>query len=113
MKTFNVNGTEYRAREFDFNMICDMEDMGVTLEDIQRKPMSMVRAYLAICSGKGNQFAGKEMEKHIVGGGNFDGIMEVITSQMNESDFFRSLNQGAETETPEIQTEEKPEDKTE
>ena len=44
MKTFKVNEKEYVAKPFDFNLICDLEDMGISLQDAGRKPMGMIRA---------------------------------------------------------------------
>ena len=78
MKTFNVNGKEYKARAFDFNLMCDFEDMGISIAEMTNKPMSVIRAYFALCTGKGKEFAGKEMEK---------------------SDFFRSLIKTEEQKT--------------
>ena len=49
MKTFTVNGKEYRAKEFDFNLMCDFEDMGISIADMSKKPMAVVRAYFALC----------------------------------------------------------------
>ncbi len=101
MNTFTVNGKEYKAKPFDFNLVCDLEDMGIPLEQAGNKPMSMVRAYFGLCSGKNKEFAGKEMEEHIIGGGTFDGIMSAMSEEMEKSDFFRNLNKKAETETTE------------
>lgn len=105
MRQFRLNGKEYVAKAFDFNTVCDLEDFGFSMSDIEGKPMSMVRAYLALCIGKSLHEAGKEMEMHIVNGGNFDDIMNVITKEMNESGFFRNLNQRAEEETAEVSEE--------
>ena len=98
MNTFTVNGTEYKAKTFDFNLVCDLEDMGISLEEMGNKRMSMVRAYFAICAGKGNEFAGKELNAHFVGGGKFDGVIEAMNKEMEISDFFQTLIKGAETE---------------
>lgn len=106
MKTFVVNGKEYKAKAFDFNMICDLEDMGIQLQAAGQKPMSMVRAYFAICAGNGKEFAGKEMEEHIINGGSFDDIMAAISDEMEKSDFFRNLQKKAEAEIAENQNEE-------
>ena len=38
-KLFTVNGKSYRAKEFDFNFLCDLEDQNLSLEDIDKKPM--------------------------------------------------------------------------
>lgn len=101
MKTFVVNGKEYKAKAFDFNLVCDLEDMGVSLQEASNKPMSMVRAYFGLCAGKGKEYAGKEMEAHIVGGGTFDDVVNVMSEEMEKSDFFRNLNKTAEQETAE------------
>lgn len=101
MKTFVVNGKEYRAKEFDFNLICDLEDMGIAMSDIAEKPMSTVRAYFALCTGRGKSYAGKEMEQHIVNGGSFDDVIIAMNEEMEKSDFFRNLNKTEETEIAE------------
>lgn len=106
MNTFTVNGTEYKAKPFDFNLVCDLEDMGISLEEAGRKPMSMVRAYFGMCMGKGKEVAGKELEAHIIGGGKLDDIMTAMSDEMEKSDFFRNLNKTAETEAATNETEE-------
>lgn len=103
MRTFTVNGKEYSVKAFDFNLICDLEDMGISLETASSKPMSMVRAYFGLCAGKDKENAGKEMEAHVIGGGSFDDIMKVVSDEMEKSDFFRNLNKTAEQEIAENQ----------
>ena len=98
MNTFTINGKEYKAKPFDFNLVCDLEDMGISLEEAGRKPMSMVRAYFGICAGKRKNFSGKEMEAHIINGGKFDEIMNAMSDEMEKSDFFHSLNKTEKTE---------------
>lgn len=107
MNTFTVNGTEYKAKPFDFNMVCDLEDMGISLEEAGRKPMSMVRAYFGMCAGKGKEYAGKELEAHIIDGGKFDDIMTAMSDEMDKSDFFRNLSKTAEEETTKNSTAER------
>lgn len=107
MNLFIINEKEYKAKEFDFNLVCDLEDMGISLEQAERKPMSMARAYFALCAGKGRVFAGKEMEAHIVGGGSLDELMDAMSEEMERSDFFRSLKEGKAEEAPENQEEAK------
>lgn len=102
MNLFSINEKEYKAKEFDFNLVCDLEDMGISLEQAERKPMSMARAYFAICAGRGRKFAGDEIEKHIVGGGTLDGLMEAMSDEMEKSDFFRSLSERKAEEAPAI-----------
>lgn len=106
MNIFTVNGTEYKAKPFDFNLVCDLEDMGISLEEMGNKRMSMVRAYFAICAGKGNEFAGKELNIHFVGGGKFEDIVNAMNKEMEASDFFQALSKTAEEETATDKTEE-------
>ena len=104
MNTFKINGTEYKAKPFDFNLVCDLEDMGISLEQAEKKPMSMVRAYFGMCAGKGKEYAGKELEAHIISGGKFDDIMTAMSDEMEKSDFFRNLGKTAEEKTTEKPT---------
>ena len=104
MKTFTINGKTYVARNFDFNLICDLEDMGIKVEEMGQKPNSVIRAYFTLCSGVDKAYAGAEMEAHVMNGGDFTEVSEVIYDKMQESDFFRTLNQREEQET---QTEKK------
>lgn len=101
MSMFVINGKEYKSKPFDFNFICDLEDMGISLEQAGNKPMSMVRAYFGLCAGKCKEYAGKEMEAHIIGGGTFDDIMTAMSDEMEKSDFFHNLNKTAQTEATE------------
>lgn len=107
MKIFVVNGNKYQSKEFDFNMICDLEDMGITIEEISKKPRAVIRAYFALCAGKGKDFAGKEMEAHLIAGGSLECISDAMSEEMEKSDFFRKLREEAEKKAAEEQGEEK------
>lgn len=107
LKIFTVNGKEYKAKPFDFNMVCDLEDMGIRIQDTNNKPMATVRAYFAICTGKGKEYAGKEMEQHIINGGTFEDVVDIMNEEMDKSDFFRSLKKTEETEDAADQEEKK------
>lgn len=100
MKTFTVNKIVYTAKPFTFNMICDLEDMGISMEAMANRPMSAVRGYLAICMGSDKDDAGVQMEQHLINGGNFEDVIEAMTEAMNESDFFQSLSKKQEKKTP-------------
>lgn len=100
-KLFTVNGKNYRAKEFDFNFLCDLEDQNLSLEDIDKKPMSLIRSYLAFSADITKEQAGIEIEKHLENGGKFNDIVEIMGQQMQDSGFFRSLNKGTEEESGE------------
>lgn len=103
-KQFTINGKKYDARIFDFNMLCDMEDAGVTLEDMTKKPMSAVRAYFTACHGGDPAVAGHEIEQHIINGGDMTELMTVMSNTLSESDFFRSITKRETEETSESQS---------
>lgn len=113
MKTFEVNGKQYKGKEFDFNLVCDLEDMGVSLDDMQKKNLSLIRAYFGLCAGLDAERAGAELQKHLISGKKFESITDVMSEELEKSDFFRALQKTAETEDAEVETEEKQEAKTE
>ena len=98
-KIFTVNGKSYKAKEFDFNFMCDLEDQNLSLEDIDKKPMSLIRAYLAFSAGITKEDAGKEIEAHLVNGGKFNDVVEIMSAQMQDSGFFRSFRESKEEDT--------------
>ncbi len=107
MKTFTINEKQYKAREFNFNLMCDLEDMGVSISDMTSKPMAVVRAYFSLCSGMSKEFAGKEMENHLINGGSFDVVINAMNEEMEKSDFFRALNKTEEEENGKSQSKKK------
>ncbi len=106
---FTLNGKRYQAKPFTFNTVCDLEDNGVSLAEMTKKPMSMARAYVALCLNGDKEKAGIEIQEHIKAGGKFDEIYTVMGEEMNESDFFQALNktEGEEDQTVESKEEKK------
>lgn len=100
MKQFVLNGNTYPAKDMGINMICDLEDMGISLGDMQSKSFSFIRAYVSMCMGQSVEKAGREIELHLMNKGKLEDIMEVIKSAMEESDFFRSLQENQDEEAP-------------
>ena len=107
MRTFTINGKRYNAKPFDFNTVCDLEDSGVALTEMKKKPMSMARAYFALCLDGDDKKAGEEIQAHVIGGGNLEEIYTVMGEEMNDSDFFQALNQKAEQDAQTVESEEK------
>ncbi len=102
-RTFTINGKLYQAREITFNAICELEDAGVSLTEIEQKPISTVRSYFAICLGGNKEVAGQEIEKHIINGGSLDEIMTAFREELADSDFFQALTKTANEEATENQ----------
>lgn len=103
MRTFTINGKRYNAKPFDFNTVCDLEDYGVALSEMTKKPMSMARAYFALCYNGDKAEAGKEIQEHVKNGGNFNDLYKAMGEEMNESDFFQALNKKENEENPEVE----------
>lgn len=101
MKTyFTLNKKRYEAKEFDFNLICDLQEFGVDIEKVRQNPAAAIRAYVALCMDGDKEQAGKEIQDHIIGGGKLDDVSEAMTKKMQESDFFQALNKTTEETTP-------------
>lgn len=107
MRTFAINGKLYRAVPFTFNTVADLEDMGIRMEDAQKKPMSLVRAYFALCAGGNREYAGAELQAHMIAGGNLTDLSDVMTAEMNDSDFFRHLSTSSKEESGEEEAKKK------
>ena len=88
MKYFTLNGKKVEEKELSFNAVCDFEDMGVDVRALSGKPLSLTRAYIAYAEGITLEEAGKEIEAHILNGGDMDKVMDAISSAFRNSDFF-------------------------
>ena len=100
-RLFTINGRQYKAAAVDFNFVCDLEDMGISLAEFKSKPMAIARAYFALCANASKDVAGAELQSHMVNGGKLDELYEILAKQIEESDFFRALNTTEETEVTE------------
>ena len=99
--TFTLNGVTYAAKPFDFDMVCELEDMGVSFERIDKMPMSLIRAYFAICASTSKEQAAALIQNHMVKGGKLDDVTEAMSKEMESSDFFRALSQKEESTSTE------------
>ena len=105
-KFFTLNKRRYEAKEFDFNTICDLNEMGIDFEKLQKSPAPAIRAYIALCMDADKDIAGREIQEHIIAGGKLDEISEIMGEMLEKSDFFQALNKSEETNTPAEKTEE-------
>lgn len=93
---FSVNGVTYTAKPFDFEMLCELEGVGVNIQNIDSMNMSLLRGYFAICAGIDKEEASRRIQTHIVNGGKLDDITDSMAKEMNNSDFFRALSEKVE-----------------
>ena len=105
MKTVHINGKSYQGAEMTFNNVCRMEEMDAPITYGAKVSFSMLRAYLALCMNTSKENAGEELEKHIVNGGTMDDLSEAMAEAIENSDFFRKLQESATEETTKMETE--------
>lgn len=96
MENFTINGRVVRAREIDFNFLCELGENDIDITEIDKKVLPAVRVYVAYCMGVGTGIAGEEINKHVVNGGDLGDIVNFFTEKANESGFFRALSKESE-----------------
>jgi hypothetical protein len=94
-----INKKSYKALPLSFNVVCQLEDLGLQIADIEGKYMSVFRGWLAICMNKDMDEAGAEIEKHCENGGDLNEILDEFGKSVENSGFFQALSRTAE-ETP-------------
>ena len=85
-----INDKEDEIPDFSFNTICDLGEIGVSLESLNTNPMGLLRGVLAVVIGN-KQLAGEEIEKHVLAGGNLAPFSEIVAKKIEESGFFQHL----------------------
>lgn len=85
-----VNGKIYQFPELTFDTMCKLEDMGIAIIELEQKPMTLIRGFLALAMGS-IETVNQELEAHITSGGNLDEILQEITKAVNDSGFFHAL----------------------
>lgn len=99
-KALEINGKVIKPAELDFNAMCDLEDMGVSIFEADNKGLSSLRAYLALSAHISTTEAGVEIGSHLSKGGNLDGLAEAFSNAVKESTFFQNAQKNAAEETP-------------
>lgn len=105
IKNFVINGKTYAAKPITFNAICDLEDMGMPLEEIFDKKMKGIRVYLAYCGDMDVEAAGAEIEAHFMSGKNIADISNAMIEAVTESGFFHAFTAETEEEAQADETE--------
>ena len=101
MKKITINSKDYNIdKVIDFNGICELEELGLSLSDLKKTKMTSIRALLAYVGGIDTDTAGVEIMEHLKKGGSFEDFTPLIDSLV-ESDFFQATRQpNTEEETP-------------
>lgn len=96
-----VNGNSYKAKELDFNFLCELGENGIEMTEIGNKLMQTLRVYIAYCMGVDAETAGNEISNHCINGGNMTELIEVLNDKAQNSDFFRSMGGNSTSEKTE------------
>ena len=88
---FELNAKTYEIEGFTFGTLCALEERKVSIQDMQRKPLSFLRDFIGIQTGMSRTEVEKEINDHIVNGGTLDALMDTITECLEESGFFQKL----------------------
>ena len=95
MSVVTINDKEYTIPEMDFNAVCELEENGVELLNINSrhpKIATTLRGLVAWVMGVDTATASREISAHIANGGNIMDIMDPITTEMSRTGFFGQKN---------------------
>ena len=53
MEKITINGKEFELRKIDFNAVCELEDLGMSIIDIKDKTFKSIRALVAFVEKQG------------------------------------------------------------
>lgn len=96
MKKITINSKDYNLdKAIDFNAICELEDLGLSVPALKKPSMSAFRALLAWFGDITVEQAGAEIMAHLRSGGSFDDCVPLMEALV-ESDFFRATQQSVE-----------------
>lgn len=87
-KSIIINSKEYKVPEFDFDTICELEDLGLDFSS-NKQGFTFIRALVALTIGSDTEGASKEISEHLKTGSIAD--FNVLTEALVESDFFQNL----------------------
>lgn len=96
--TFKLNGKEYKAKELDYNAVCDLQDLGVDISKLGSNiGLSEIRAIIAVVTFNGDtRKSGNLIGEHLVSGGTFEEVVDIVAKLVEESGFFQALSKLAE-----------------
>lgn len=90
------NGKQLKL-EIDYNTMCELEEMGVSIMEIESKTLSTIRAllYIALKKTEPNitiEQAGKQISEYFANGGTIEKLGEAFEKAVSNSGFFPKNN---------------------
>lgn len=87
-----LNGKEYKIKDVDFDGMCELEELGLSLTTVKNKPLTAFRALVSYYCDLPLDEAAKEIEEHLKNGGDFTKIYSDLVERLSESGFFRLIS---------------------
>lgn len=87
-----INGNKYDIPEVDFDAVCELEERGVNLLNMDKSNMKLAtvaRGLVAWIMETDVRTASREIESHIANGGDIISIINRVTDAINNSGFFK------------------------
>lgn len=88
---FIVNEKEYDVSSIGFNTVTNVESLGASFFEITNKPLTVLRAFLAVIGNMSLHQAGMELEEHVVKGNSLFELSQSLLELMEKSDFLQSV----------------------
>ena len=86
-----INGKEITAKPIYFKVSIEFNDFRGDIYSFGTKPLAALRAYLAYCAGIDAEAAGREIESHIIGGGDLSDLSAAFMKACDDSAFFKAM----------------------
>lgn len=98
-KEIEIAGRKIMCAELTFGTVRKLRNMGVDFSNLNTDLFDLANAYLRVSTGMSEDVVDVMLQKHIVGGGTLEPIVDAFGQAMEESDFFQALAKTEETAT--------------
>lgn len=89
-----INGKTYAIPTVDFSVIAKLEEYGIELKNMDKRPLGFVAGMVAVAMNCSYDDALKEINEHLKNGGDLKEISAEANEAIQKSDFFKK---GAES----------------
>ena len=94
---FTINNKEYENGKLTFGDLVKLEEQGFNFQDIEKMTFKAVVVLMAVAMKCDIETATKEINEHLENGGDFELMINIINTMIEESAFFKSLRKTEKT----------------
>lgn len=98
-KEIEICGKTYPAAEITFGTVREMSRMGVNFSSLNDDLFGLVSAYVRVSTRLSQAAVDELLQRHIVGGGDFNSVLDAFKEELDKSDFFQALAKTDKTDT--------------